>query len=344
MTHKIKHTIKNCIAYILFYTGILSLVSKYKLKHSLVVLMYHRVLSNNEKIQSFSNPSIIVNTETFENHISYLKSRFKILSLDSFIEYLENGTAFTNRELLITFDDGWYDNFKNALPILESHSTPALIFLPTDYIGTGKLFWQEQLSYLFSTIVKDKNSHLDFLAKYGITDETQIGSKEIKGTIDRFINSLKEKSNEQIDAIVDDFKFYTKSIGSFTINKSIDAYITWSEVEQMANKGISFGSHAVTHRLLTKLTEESISYELKHSKSTIEKALASPIRSIAYPNGNFNDMIVNEVKNSGYKVGFTTKAGYFQVGDNPYEINRINMHEYSTCNIPMLMCRVLGIF
>ncbi|MCK4585929.1 MAG: hypothetical protein KAU29_01215, partial [Gammaproteobacteria bacterium] len=107
--HKIKHIIKNTIAHVLYYFGLLDIIKSIKLKNKLVVLMYHRVLTNSEAERSFSNSGIVVSDDSFKTHIQYLKNNFNLLNLDDVVDHVESRTQFDNLSCLITFDDGWKD-------------------------------------------------------------------------------------------------------------------------------------------------------------------------------------------------------------------------------------------
>jgi peptidoglycan/xylan/chitin deacetylase (PgdA/CDA1 family) len=308
--------------------------------------MYHRVLTDSDLSYSFSNPGIIVNDKTFDSHTAFLKKYFNIISIDHLAAHLKDGAPLKNFSCLITFDDGWIDNYTNALPILSKHNVPALIFLPVDYIGSDEPFWQETLASLIYHIADARGDHQRFLVEQGVTMHGSLALKSRRKTIYSYIASLKKQSNAQIDAVIDKFKTYSemhriqRSISSI----NVDRYIDWQQILTMSNCGISFGSHAISHRLLTKLDGPQVEHELTKSKKVLTSHLGKNTDSIAYPNGDFNDSVIKQVENCGYLAGFTTNHGYFHAGNDPYKINRINIHQAATGNIPMFFCRLLGIF
>ena len=327
----------------LFFSGVLRIYRHFKLRNKLVVLMYHRVLTNTEITQSLSNAGIIVDRDTFDAHIDYLKKHFTILSIDQLVDHVKHQLPFKKPTCLITFDDGWIDNYTNALPILEKHKAPALIFLPINYIGTGNLFWQERIASYVYQIAQGSGTDRQFLVDYHAIPAINITPDALKNSIFQYIASLKKRSNSEIDDLLSMYKKHAKGMATQPTN-TIDRYIDWTQVQSMSNRGISFGSHAVSHRLLTKMSEAAASQELTESKKVIESRLGKTIESIAYPNGDFNDAVINVAKNSGYMVGFSTIRGYFSPADKPYRIKRINMHQQATSTIPLFVCRILGIF
>jgi peptidoglycan/xylan/chitin deacetylase (PgdA/CDA1 family) len=98
----------------------------------------------------------------------------------------------------------------------------------------------------------------------------------------------------------------------------------------MAQSGlISFGSHTASHRILTTLTDKEIQDELMRSKETLiaEKAVDSSFVPFSYPNGNYNEKIVNMVREAGYSLAVTTDNGWNHRGFNPFTLRRVAIHQ-----------------
>jgi peptidoglycan/xylan/chitin deacetylase (PgdA/CDA1 family) len=140
----LRRTLRRLVAAALYYSGALWLYAAVKLRGKAVVLMYHRVLPAGA--DSFSHAGIVVTPETFERHMKFFARHFRLLDLDGFRGELDAG--FGPRACLVTFDDGWQDNHRHALPVLRRHRVPTTIFVATDYIGTGRTFWQERFTRL----------------------------------------------------------------------------------------------------------------------------------------------------------------------------------------------------
>ncbi len=94
------------------------------------VLMYHHVCPH---------PGLVtVSPETFEEHVAYLARRgYHALAADEFLEFLQGTRSLTGRNVLITFDDGYLDNYVYAYPILKRYGLKATIFAITGRIGDG---------------------------------------------------------------------------------------------------------------------------------------------------------------------------------------------------------------
>jgi peptidoglycan/xylan/chitin deacetylase (PgdA/CDA1 family) len=94
------------------------------------VLMYHHVCPH---------PGLVtVSPETFEEHMAYLaRKQYRALAADEFLEFLQGQRALDSRSVLITFDDGYLDNYVYAWPILKRYGLKATIFAITSLVGEG---------------------------------------------------------------------------------------------------------------------------------------------------------------------------------------------------------------
>src|SRR4030095_13864207 len=99
---------------------------------------YHRVLEKEEPYLDHSQPGMVVTLPTFERHLSFVERHFDIAPLSSILD-VETGRR--RPRCVITFDDGWRDNYELAFPALRKRGLPAAIFVTTDFIGGDRVFW-----------------------------------------------------------------------------------------------------------------------------------------------------------------------------------------------------------
>ena len=99
-------------------------------------------------------------------------------------------------------------------------------------------------------------------------------------------------------------------------------------IVEMAQSGMSFGSHTVTHRALGKLTWDEIKDELVNSKATLESVLGKVVNAIAYPQGSYNKNVIMLADNVGYKTGFTVREGICVKNSPDFELKRIPVFKY----------------
>ena len=82
-------------------------------------------------------------------------------------------------------------------------------------------------------------------------------------------------------------------------------HLGWDETLDLARRGFAFGSHARTHRDLTRISLEEAREELVLSKREIEERLGASVRSLSYPFGRLNEAVRREAVRAGYRAAFT---------------------------------------
>lgn len=110
------------------------------------VLNYHQ-------INDTSRTPLAVTTQDFDKQMDYLhKSGYSAISPEQLADYLEFGKALPPNPVLITFDDGYIDNYVNAYPILQKYNFTATFFVITDYVGRNGQYmsWKQ---------IRDMQSH-----------------------------------------------------------------------------------------------------------------------------------------------------------------------------------------
>jgi peptidoglycan/xylan/chitin deacetylase (PgdA/CDA1 family) len=346
---RVKYAVKVSVAYLLYGLGVLWLWQVIALRRKAVVLMYHRVLTCDEQRLTGSHPAIIVGRETFAKHMALLKRRFVVLSLDEFADRMERKIPFPDSSCLITFDDGWKDNATNAMPVLQRYALPAVVFLPVNYIGANRLFWQEALVHLTVSAVMavredaTRARHLsELLAAVRLDSILELPDPDprsaiiqaimrSKGTPPSVMESTLREIGDELGITLDDL------VGT-------DGFLKWDEVEDMSRNGIAFGGHGAEHRLLTYVSHDEAKGEIDVSKEMLGRRFEKTVPAFSYPNGYFTSEVVALVKGAGYRLAFITSRGFVSCADDPYTIRRLNIHESVTNNTPMFWARVVGLF
>ena len=109
-----------------------------------LVLMYHRVLDETE-ISEAIHPGMYVTSKVFASQLEYLSKKYSVIRLEQLQEWMEGRIDFPKTPCVITLDDGWNDNYRNAFPSLRKFSLPATIFLVTGQIGEPEMMTWDQV-------------------------------------------------------------------------------------------------------------------------------------------------------------------------------------------------------
>ena len=128
-----KGSIRRLLGHTIFGAGLDGLL----LRNTGVVVAFHRV-QNTERREGLT-----VGVRTFEEYCRFFKRHFRVVRLADMVARLERGQAL-DRELAITFDDGYRDNYDNAAPVLERLGLPATFFIVTEWMGTDIVPWWDR--------------------------------------------------------------------------------------------------------------------------------------------------------------------------------------------------------
>lgn len=337
---RLKKQIKTALASVALASGFLPRYVAGRLSGQAAVLMYHRVLPDQARADSYSADGIIVSPDTFRLQMQILRRRFHPLSLPEYVAHLEEG-RFPDNSCLVTFDDGWFDNHEYALPILEGTRVPAAVFIATDYIGTGRCFWQESLSRLLAHAAGLGGAAVSMFAGLARPDVPGLASGSRKLAIRQCIDGLKHRSIAEVAELTTRVEDLLRTHGVSQSPLHADRFMNWEQVTTLHRSGlVSIGSHCRSHVPLTRLTLGEASRELEESRQIIAAQTGSAPIAIAYPNGDCNIEIGDAADRAGYKAAFTTERGYSSGVGHRFLQKRINIHEHSTDSEGSFLARV----
>lgn len=305
----------------------LRFVNKKNNYQSVIILMYHRVVNPEKCRDIFSTPQITVTTDTFEKQIKFLSNQYRVLSLAEFYGYHSNKKPLPPKTAVITFDDGWEDNYLNAFPILKKYKVPATIFLTTCFIGNTSVFWQEKLRFLLQAFLrKSFNERRFFLEKFINLPGTLKACMALNNdaAIVDIPDNLMDMTEEDRTVFINDLEEF---LGFPQFPIKTNGFMTWENAREMVKDKIDFGSHTENHKIMTKLSAKEICKEITLSKIKIEKELNTQVQAFAYPNGYFNKRVMENVKKSGYRYAVSVDSGLNNMNTNLYCLKRLNINE-----------------
>lgn len=287
----------------------------------LLVLTYHRVT-----VDVPWADSLVVAPDQFEQQVKYVKRHFRLLSANEVAEIIRSRRLFPVRSCLITFDDGWKDNYTHAFPVLQAYQAPAIIFLATGYLGTNKRFWHDRLiALLYGLPLNDTGRRLSPTRNWATISMEEI-VQAVGGVPRQFrqpmIAEITEAWKLLEEHALEQRLQQIEIVQGYSVLPASPAMLSWAEVATMAAGGIEFGSHTVSHALLDRLTFAQLKAELSSSKETLESHLGKPVEFVAYPNGNYNEEVISASQHCGYVGGFTCDVGFNADSDRPFMLKR----------------------
>lgn len=300
-------------------------------RNSLLVLNYHRI--GNWRETPYDEEMFSADEEGFAAQLLLLKKKTAVLSLDEALDVVSAARSFRGTAVLLTFDDGYLDNYRIAFPILRAVSLPATFFLATSFVGSCRLPWWDELAFLI------RNSPLRQLSLRNPTPMTiDLGTgrrSQAIGVLARFC-----RSSANPHSFLDQIRALRKNGPSSAATDRL--FLDWHEARDMAAHGMSIGAHTESHCRLASLALEEQEKELTNSKREVEANVGTRVDALAYPYGtsdSFNADTLRAVEKAGYRAAFSYYGGI----NWPGEADKRNLLRASvdhTVSLPRLRFRV----
>jgi peptidoglycan/xylan/chitin deacetylase (PgdA/CDA1 family) len=287
---------------------------------------YHRI--GDEKHSKF-DPNVFSCTATqFEQHIIFFKKNFTVISVEELIDKIDKNQIIDRKYALITFDDGYIDNYNTAYPILKKHQIPAAFYIATDYLDNPHIPWWDEIAWIIrhtkASSVKLKNW----------TTAVDISSSNITQNVRSILRAVKlDKTRTMTDKITELEQVCQCKMSEEAHKTSL--FINWQQAKEMVENGMHIGSHTLSHSILSHLTVLEQQHELSLSKEKIEQHLGIETTSIAYPVGGvdaFTKQTQTIAKQQGYKIAFSFIPGITMAfsESNKYQLPRLPVDENCT--------------
>ena len=270
-----------------------------------VALVYHRVVAGQR------DPfELCVTPDQFADHLAGVRSLATVVSLDELL------TPADSPRVAITLDDGYSDALTDAVPVLEATDTPATIFVSTDTLEDGRVFWWDRLAALV------------YRAPVGRTRRTiEVAGQPIRlrlwhrgtrfETIAELHRALQTLPPATIEAHLDELECQIGD-GTAAIAGSDRAYriaprLDVDGVRKLAaNPLVTIGAHTRTHPWLASLPPDEQRAEIEGGRDTLRDVLGADVTTFAYPYGtaaSFSAVTPSLVADAGFESAWTTERG-----------------------------------
>ncbi len=285
------------VALIFYYSGLVKLF-RWRMRRSgkrLLILNYHHASGGD-----------------LRSHMLYFRRHYRVMHLEDALEWLYSSQTEQDHDvrtpLVLTFDDGYRDNYTHAFALARELQVPITIFVIPGYLDADSYFWWCESSRvvrragvkemmlddrLFYLDQHDERAQLTQLIDTRLRQATSVAEREA------FLHEMYEKLAVPTTLAAEDL---------------FDQPLTWGEVLKMQESGwVSFGSHTMHHPVLSYLADPAeVNYEVTESRQRLQQRLGHEIRTFAYPVGKNQDIskaAVEAVRNAGYTWAVTALPG-----------------------------------
>lgn len=302
--------------FLCYFSGLYFLLSYLK-RNKPVILMYHSVNHHNSPN---IYPDNITCIENFEKQIKFLCQERNVISLEELVRRLEQRSEFSPYTTVITFDDGYYDFFLNAYPILSKYRVPAAVFLITGFLDSGGGKWEDRLAFLIN--MTDSNSlrlSLDgkeLLFKTSTEEERTHSIRELQSILQGLSEDELTRAISEIEKAIG----HKQDVFPLTnLRRSETALLKDDPL-------ISFGAHTHSHADLGKVNAATAKSEIRTSKEEIEKITGRKCLLFSYPLGrkkNLTSQVRALLKTEGFSGAVTAIPGTINFDSDLFELKRI---------------------
>ena len=293
--------IKNIIKKFLTFTRL------YQLENGIYILPYHMV--STKKNLFFPD----IDLTTFKLQMSFLSRHFVVIPLDEINRILEKKRCI-GKYVVITFDDGFKDNYTKAYPILKKYNFPATIFVLCNSFLDQQPPWFIVIRFLFKETkkqeIKIKLNGREYLFKLS-NNPLKFKASSI------VINNLKKVNLFKREELIAKLKYL---LNVHDLSPIVNIILTKEQIKEMLNDGISVGAHTLTHPSLGYVNLYEAKKEILLSKEILSYELSTHINAFAYPFGQRDDIryeLSEILKRGGFKCALTSIPG-----KNSYKTNR----------------------
>lgn len=285
------------------------------------IYMFHYVLKKDNGYHYFP-------LEEFEKKINVLNKRYNIVDPKDLYKYI-NSKDYSTNNVLLTFDDGTIDHYKNVYPVLCKNNLKALFFICGNIFDSTVLNVQK-IHKLLSTINIDilYDKLQGYLCKNNISINRNLiikGAYEADYKIIEFKSILQHNiKKEYRDVIIDHL------LKEFNIEvKYEDIYMSLENIQEMKMGGMSLGLHTMSHERLGFMDVKSQEKEILSQCNLFNKYLIKGNNMfLSFPYGHYNQDTIKIIKDNKINFAFTVENREFTAED-------------SWCNIPRLDCNNL---
>ena len=298
-----KHFVKKIIyslGYLLYHSGLFKVIIKLT-RYRKKILNYHEISDDNNPFIDGLNIKIPI--AAFISQMKFLKQYYNIVSIDTMIGHIENNKK-TDREVALTFDDGYKSFINNAFSILKQFNYPATVFIVGKCLNDDYYMWRNKLCFLlnsdFTITTKCMQNYFDHL---------QVSYKNMFGQFGK--NEIIKKSAEiarfmkppQIEELLSDI------VTSIEIPKN-ELYLNIRDCNILSKEGIEFGNHSYTHFEFNYLNEKEVDCETRSWPPDMTNGINYKHSWLALPRGNpiERNEILGIVKSNGIKCIFCSNG------------------------------------
>ena len=277
----------------------------------------------------------------FRKQFEFFKDNFNVVTMEQVIGATKGNIDLPDNALLLTFDDGYADNYTYALPLLEEFGFQGSFFIPGKTFTTHQLLDVNKIHYILASadikkLVADVKEKMDYYRgleyDYPPTDElwsqyavaTRFDDKETIFVKRMLQTVLPEKLRNRISS-----NLFEKYVGVTEEQLAYELYMTADQIRTIKNHGMFIGIHGYDHYWLGNLVPEKMREDISKALDVMDEFIDRKEWVMNYPYGNYNDDVLSYIRENGACVGLTTEVRVADIGtDLALKLPRLDCNDF----------------
>jgi peptidoglycan/xylan/chitin deacetylase (PgdA/CDA1 family) len=316
---------KAIAARVLSGTGLRFLLSRAMPWSGVLALNYHRVGNGGES--PFDRGLWSADAEAFTDQVRFCKSQLDVITPDDLPRVVARGRG---RYALITFDDGYRDNYEVAFPILKAERIPATFFVATGFVDAPRVPWWDEIAWMVRTSRREQITVPGWLS-VAVSFDTPDRERAVRALLQAY-KAMPVESTERFLAAI------AEATGSGRCGAEVgrSLWMDWDMLREMRAAGMTVGGHTVDHPVLARTSRERQRQEIGGCAARLAREMGEPMRYFSYPVGGPNsfDAVTHEcLRDMGVEYAFSYYGGFRRFGNwNDYDIRRVPIESYLTAD------------
>lgn len=242
--------------------------------------------------------------------LGYLRRNgYELISLLELFERLGGKGPRARGAVAFTIDDGYVEQATAAAPVFSEFGCPVTTFVTTGFLDGKLWFWWDKIDYIFRKIARRSAR-----ARLGDTelDYRWENEEERARAKDDFIARCKSIPQGDKPAAIARLA-HSADVDVPALPPAAYAPMSWEQVRECEQMGMSFGPHTVTHPVLSRSASDVAAHEITESWARLRAEVREPVPVFCYPYGWWADFSAREVdllRSLGFLGALAAEPGY----------------------------------
>lgn len=282
--------------------------------------------------------------DLFESQLKFFSENFNVVRMEDVIDSVNNNKILPENSVLLTFDDGYIDNFTVAMPLLKKYGMQGSFFIPGKTFTENVLLDVNKVHFVLASCddkkalvndifcllnearknekFSDLESNDQLYEKYGVANRFDDGDvvfcKRILQT------AIPEDLRNDFSSIL-----FKKYVGLSEEKFARELYMNPDQIQCMKDNGMFIGLHGYDHYWLGNLSKDEMHRDVDKALNVMKPFIDEKSWVMNYPYGSYNQDVIDYISDKGCVLGLTTKVAKADLTlENRFTLQRFDCNDF----------------